>query len=98
MVQKISLGQQVVGRNQRSEIRRQRSEGIEQKTEDRHFLVGAAFSRDSNNFYDFYGFYDSNDLNDLDQLTKRSPLTVHGSPLTPYARHFAQPLSSYLAS
>jgi hypothetical protein len=56
--------------------------------------VGAAFSRDANNFYDFSVF---NDLNDFDQLTKPSLLTVHGSPLTPYANQFAQPLSRYLA-
>jgi hypothetical protein len=42
--------------------------------------VGAVFSRVSNNFYDFNVF---NDLNDFDQLTEPSPLTVHGSPLTP---------------
>ena len=58
--------QLAAGRNQRSEDRRQQADCSGQKTEDRRQRtddrdspVGAAFSRDSNNFYDFY------DLNDL---------------------------------
>jgi hypothetical protein len=87
MVQKISLGQQVAGSRQV-----QKTELSGQRAWSRihgDFLVGAAFSRDSNNF---------NDLNDFDRLSELAPLTVHGSPLSQHANHFAQPVSSYLAS
>jgi len=37
----------------------------DQRSEIRDYPVGAAFSRDSNNFYGFYGFYDFYDFYDL---------------------------------
>jgi hypothetical protein len=51
---------------------RQKTEVRRQTTEDRDFSVGAAFSRDSNDFYGFYDlnvFYDLNDFNGLNDLT-----------------------------
>jgi len=45
-----SMGQREI---QRVADRWQRAEDRGQTTEDRNFSVGAAFSRDSNDFYDF---------------------------------------------
>ncbi len=69
--------QLAAGRNQRSEIRRQRS-GVNLISDLRLLTSVTDDFYDFYDFYAFYGFYDS-------PLTAhRSPLTVYRSPLTAY--------------
>ncbi len=46
----------------------------DQRSEVRDYPVGAAFSRDSNNFYGFYDFYDFYDL----MILRIDALTTYG--------------------
>ena len=55
----------------------------DQRSEIRDYPVGAAFSRDSNNFYGFYDFYDFYDFTNRLLTTGFLFVVVHAAQLLP---------------